>query len=257
MNNEFQEKKLRGSGGYTIAKISDEEQKLGNLGGPELFLAGIGRLEDNRFSKYFCNRCEKEYEGSPSVVFENPNEDLGEGVLLVEKGEYKCKQCDNTIAQYRKFDQIKNNEEDAGESIDNKENRSNTTHADASMEGKTIESETINEKSPLTQNENFTSIDSLKGVYAYDNDAMLVGKVEEIGLLKSQIKGKKEIGFKLSRENKSDSIIVSWNEISKIGDIILLKSEQQFSQKKIDCKSCGHENDFDSIFCESCGSQLK
>lgn len=258
MINEFQEKKLRGSGGYTIAKISDEEQKLGNLGGPELFLAGIGRLEDNRFSRYFCNKCEKEYEGSPSVVFENPNEDLGEGVLLVEKGEYKCKQCNNTIAQYRKFDQIKDNEKDTGESLDSKENLSkNTIHEDASMEGKTIENKTVNDTSPLTQNENFTSIDSLKGVYAYDNDAMLVGKVEEIGLLKSQKKGIKEIGFKLSRDNKSDSIIVSWKEISKIGDIILLKSEQQFAQKKIECKSCLYENDPDSMFCESCGSQLR
>ena len=100
------EKKLRGSGGYAIARITDEEQKKGNLGGPELFLAGIGRLEEDRFVKYHCNKCEKEYEGSPAVTYENPNEELGEGVTLIEKGEYKCRTCSATIAQYRKFDTV-------------------------------------------------------------------------------------------------------------------------------------------------------
>ncbi|MER3408072.1 MAG: hypothetical protein C4292_04805 [Nitrososphaera sp.] len=97
------EKKLRGSGGYAIAKVSDDEQKMANLGGPELFLAGIGRLDSGRFVKYFCNRCERDFEGAPTLSYENPNEDLGEGVTLAEKGEYKCRACNATIAQYRKF----------------------------------------------------------------------------------------------------------------------------------------------------------
>src|ERR1043166_3999835 len=53
----MQEKKLRGSGGFVIAHVSDEEQKKGNLGGPELFLAGVGRLPSERFVKYKCNTC--------------------------------------------------------------------------------------------------------------------------------------------------------------------------------------------------------
>src|SRR5918999_1106644 len=101
---DMSEKKLRGSGGYAIARVTDEEQKKGNLGGPELFLAGIGRLDEDRFVKHYCNKCEKAYEGSPALKFENPNEDLGEGVTLIEKGEYKCKTCNATIAHYRKFD---------------------------------------------------------------------------------------------------------------------------------------------------------
>ena len=67
-------------------------------------MAGIGRLEEDRFVKHYCNKCEKAYEGSPALVFENPNEEVGEGVTLIEKGEYKCKTCNATIAQYRKFD---------------------------------------------------------------------------------------------------------------------------------------------------------
>src|SRR5581483_3457150 len=104
MAEDMAEKKLRGSGGFAIARITEEEQKKGNLGGPELFLAGIGRLEEDRFEKYYCNKCEKEYEGAPAVIYENPNEELGEGVMLAEKGEYKCKTCNSTIAQYRKFE---------------------------------------------------------------------------------------------------------------------------------------------------------
>ena len=103
MAEDMAEKKLRGSGGFAIAKVSDDEQKMANLGGPELFLAGIGRLDADRFVKYFCNKCERDFEGAPALSYENPNEDLGEGVTLAEKGEYKCRACSATIAQYRKF----------------------------------------------------------------------------------------------------------------------------------------------------------
>jgi hypothetical protein len=102
--NDLQEKKLRGSGGYVYAKVTEDDQRRGNLGGPDLFLAGVGRLDEKRFSKYYCNKCEREYEGSPMVNYENPNEQLGEGVTLIEKGEYMCKTCNNVLAQYRKFD---------------------------------------------------------------------------------------------------------------------------------------------------------
>ena len=100
---ELKEKKLRGSGGYVIARISDYEQKKGNLGGPELFIAGIGRLPKDRILKYYCNKCEKDYPTSPDLNYENPNEDVGEGVVLIEKGEYKCSVCNAVLSQYRKF----------------------------------------------------------------------------------------------------------------------------------------------------------
>ena len=99
----LREKKLRGSGGYVYAKVTEEEQKRGNLGGPELFIAGVGRLEQDRFSKYYCNKCVKEYPGSPAISYENPNEEVGGDVILTEKGEYRCRTCNNIIALYRKF----------------------------------------------------------------------------------------------------------------------------------------------------------
>jgi hypothetical protein len=102
-NEDLEEKKLLGSGGYAIAKITEREEIKANLGIPQIFLANLGRLSEDRFLKYHCNACEKEFTGSPLIKYETPNEELGQGVILVEKGEYKCKNCDNIIAFYRKF----------------------------------------------------------------------------------------------------------------------------------------------------------
>ena len=59
MSTELRLKKLRGSGGYVMANVTDEQQMKGNLGGPDLFLAPIGRLSEDKISKHFCNTCEK------------------------------------------------------------------------------------------------------------------------------------------------------------------------------------------------------
>ena len=55
------------------------------------------------FQDIICNKCAKEYPGSPVISYENPNDELGEGVILIEKGEYKCRICNNIIALYRRF----------------------------------------------------------------------------------------------------------------------------------------------------------
>src|SRR5919206_5006944 len=157
------EKKLRGSGGYAIARITDQEQKKGNLGGPELFLAGIGRLEEERFVKYYCNKCEKQYEGPPALVFENPNEELGEGVTLVEKGEYKCKACSATIAQYRKFDAPAQQAQQAPPQVE-----------PASEEVPTPPDIKVAPTATTSvPSENFVPIQSLLGMSAYNSEAML------------------------------------------------------------------------------------
>ena len=45
MSDDVRIKKLRGSGGFVMALVTDEQQGKGNLGGPDLFLAPIGRLD--------------------------------------------------------------------------------------------------------------------------------------------------------------------------------------------------------------------
>jgi hypothetical protein len=100
---DLEEKKLLGSGGYAFAKLTEQEELRASLGVPQIFLGNIERLNEDRFSRYFCNKCAKEYPGSPVISYENPNDELGEGVILIEKGEYMCSICNNIIALYRRF----------------------------------------------------------------------------------------------------------------------------------------------------------
>ena len=98
-NEDLEEKKLLGSGGYAFAKLTEQEEIKANLGVPHIFLGNVGRLNEDRFTKYYCNKCTKEYASSPAITYENPNEQLGEDVFLIEKGEYKCKMCNNIIVK--------------------------------------------------------------------------------------------------------------------------------------------------------------
>jgi hypothetical protein len=102
-NEDLEEKKLLGSGGYVLAKLTEQEELRANLGVPKIFLANVERLNEDRFSRYFCKKCAKEYLGAPLITYESPNEKIGEGVILTGKGEYKCRICSNIIAIYRKF----------------------------------------------------------------------------------------------------------------------------------------------------------
>jgi len=231
MAEDMAQKKLRGSGGYAIARITDEEQKKGNLGGPELFLAGIGRLDEDRFVKYHCNKCEKEYEGSPAIHYENPNEELAEGVTLIEKGEYKCKTCSATIAQYRKFDV--------------------PAQQQAQVYAPRVEPATpdlVVATPPSTASDNFIPIQSLVGMSAYDSEAMLIGKVEQIGL--SRDAGSAKITIKIGNKQ------VQWDGISKIGDIVLLKISDANTTLGGRCHACGYQNEAGSAFCAECGTKL-
>jgi sporulation protein YlmC with PRC-barrel domain len=254
------EKKLRGSGGYAIARVTDEEQKKGNLGGPELFLAGIGRLEEDRFVKHYCNKCEKAYEGSPALVFENPNEEVGEGVTLIEKGEYKCKTCNATIAQYRKFDapaQTPQQQETTTTPVQVPASRGEEESPAASPPpaDPVATSTTV---SPATTtvtsgDDSFFPMQSLVGMSAYDSEAMLIGKVEQIGLRKVGGGGNARITIKVGEKE------VSWDGISKIGDIILLKGTEANPPAEAaggKCSACGYQNESDAAFCAECGTKL-
>jgi DNA-directed RNA polymerase subunit RPC12/RpoP len=102
-NEDLEEKKVLGSGGYAFVYLTENEELKFSLGVPHLFFGNIGRLDKKRFTKYYCNKCGKEYPGSPLIIYDNPNEEITEDVILLEKGEYKCIICNNIIAQYRKF----------------------------------------------------------------------------------------------------------------------------------------------------------
>jgi sporulation protein YlmC with PRC-barrel domain len=297
--NDLREKKLRGSGGYVFANVTDEEQKKGNLGGPELFLAGVGRLNEDRFSKYYCNKCEKEYEGAPAINYENPNEDLGEDVTLIEKGEYKCSTCNNIIAQYRKFNtpatqttvNAPNTSKQIQSSEDNKYKLPSSSITSEQQQQRSTAPSTIPLSNPQSRTQlfddkgtGFISIQSLVGMPAYNSEAMLIGRVAEIGLRRLQGRNM-QITLKIANEDNEDSnssssnnsssshnqsTEVSWDNISKIGDIILVAGRREVmstsdsgtdatvtnrsGNKK--CSSCGYQNQEDAVFCEECGNKL-
>jgi sporulation protein YlmC with PRC-barrel domain len=271
----FTEKKLRGSGGYTIAKVNDNEQRMANLGGPELFLAGIGRLETDRFVKYHCNKCEKDYQGAPNIQFENPNEDLGENVILVEKGEYKCKSCDYTIAQYRKFNETKENNVI---SQDNSDTEGKTEAKEEPLKKSSLSDNQKTRTNPTSNNSRksdleigYSPIEKIIGMYTYNNNAQLVGRISEIGLRKTS-KGKVQFGFKITNSD-NEIIEVEWDSIDKIGDIAILNEkgiddDTQSNKEKVDinktpsqdhkiCAHCNHKNDIESLFCEECGKKIE
>jgi sporulation protein YlmC with PRC-barrel domain len=110
----------------------------------------------------------------------------------------------------------------------------------------------------------FIPIQSVIGMPAYDSEAMLVGKVQEIGLRKSAA-GNVQLSIKISKEEEDDdSTEFLWNNISKIGDIVLLSSRVEAETKNAEsavkgsgkCPSCNYQNEDDAIFCEECGTKI-
>src|SRR6478735_5659802 len=92
----------------------------------------------------------------------------------------------------------------------------------------------------------YNPIEKILGMYTYNNNAQLIGKVNEIG----------------------------WEDIDKFGDIIILR-EKSFdtntqsiksiknNNNTIDknqnfkiCTNCKFKNDIEAIFCEECGKKI-
>ena len=72
MSEDLRDKKLLGSGDYAFAaKLTEQEEIKASLAVPQIFLGNIGRLNEDRFTKHYCNRCRKEYPGSPVTSYEN------------------------------------------------------------------------------------------------------------------------------------------------------------------------------------------
>ena len=241
MSSELRLKKLRGSGGYVMAKVTDEQQGKGNLGGPDLFLAPVGRLDYDKISKYYCNTCEKEYEGSPKIEHENPNEIVAENLVLLEKGQYICTTCGSILAEYRNFSKP---DQSAAVGI-----------AKPDFEfSQNIAATTSVALQPSYQTTSASSgvkgFGSITGLIVYDTEARKIGVVKEIGIQPDQ----SSIVLVITRNDGTD-VTIKWDEIRKIGEIVLLGG--QLSDSGLKCIKCGYANSQGSKFCESCGNKLK
>jgi len=241
MSSESRLKKLRGSGGYVIAKVTDEQQTKGNLGGPDLFLAPIGRLDPETITKHFCNTCEKEFEGSPKIEFENPNEEVAENLILAEKGQYICNSCNSSIAEYREFKK----QDEAGEI-------GNAKPVEAIVESppqQVAEPAIQTPQETVTQIGSVTSVSSIEGRAVYDENANKIGIAKQVGIDSTQ-----SMVLVLTKNDGTDGSI-PWNGIKKIGEIILLGNPEAATQPG-KCSNCGFGNKEGSKFCEECGTKL-
>ena len=249
MSSELRLKKLRGSGGYVMATVTDEQQMKGNLGGPDLFLAPIGRLDESKITKHFCNTCEKEFEGPPKIEFENPNEEVAENLVLAERGQYICKSCNASIAEYREFK--KPNEE--GEVGSAKPLDANVTTAPTveATTAPTVEATTA-PTVEATQPGSAASVSSIEGRMVIDENANKVGTAKQVG-----IDANTQSMVLVIIKNDGTEGSIPWIAIKKVGEVVLLgKPEESAAAQPGKCSECGFVNKDGSKFCEECGTKI-
>jgi sporulation protein YlmC with PRC-barrel domain len=250
MSTELRLKKLRGSGGYVMATVNDQQQMKGNLGGPDLFLAPIGRLDSQKITKYFCNTCEKEFEGSPKIEYENPNEEVAENLVLAEKGQYICNSCSATIAEYREFKK-QNETVEVGVAKPLETASQTITPQISKPEPVQVKSEISTQQA--TQPGPATAVSSIEGLVIYDENAKRVGKAKQVGIDSNQ-----SVVLLIIKNDGTEGSI-PWNSIRKVGEVILLGSPASAPQtiQPGKCSNCGFLNKEGSKFCEECGSKLQ
>ena len=294
MSSELRVKKLRGSGGYVVAALTDEQQTKASIGGPDLFLAPLCRMDTDRMSKHMCNMCDKEYEGSPEIHYENPNEEVAQGLTLVEKGRYFCKVCNSTIAEYREF--RKEDEQAAGPTAEQPQSQGWQPSVAPTP---TVAAETppappptpsppapspsapptttapqqqppqpnVTEQPPQTQQQpqpagtpsDASGVSDINGRVVYDENATKIGIVNRIG-----IDSTNAMVLVITKDGGGEEAI-PWSRVRKVGEIVLLgggPADAPVAAAAADggnsgrCGSCGFENREGSRFCEECGAKL-
>ena len=256
MSSELRVKKLRGSGGYVVAALTDEQQTKASIGGPDLFLAPLCRMDTDRMSKHMCNMCDKEYEGSPEIHYENPNEEVAQGLTLVEKGRYFCKVCNSTIAEYREF--RKEDEQAAGLTAEQPQSQEQQPSVAPTP---TVAAETpsappptpspsappptpspsappatttpqqqppqpnVAEQPPQTQQSppadtpsDASGVSDINGRAVYDENAIKIGTVNRIGIDPANA-----MVLVIAKDGGGEEAI-PWSRVRKVGEIVLLGS---------------------------------
>jgi sporulation protein YlmC with PRC-barrel domain len=257
MSSELRLKKLRGSGGYIMASVSDEQQVKGNLGGPDLFLAPIGRLDADKITKHFCNTCEKEFEGPPKIEFENPNEEVAENLVLAERGQYICNSCNASIAEYREFKKP-NEEVDVGSAKPLDPNVITPAVETAPAPAVETAPAPAVETAPApavetTQPSSATSVSSIEGRAVIDENANKIGTAKQVG-----IDGNTQSMVLVITKDDGTEGSIPWASIKKVGEVVLLgKPEETPSSQPGKCSECGFVNKDGSKFCEECGNKIQ
>ena len=246
-----------------MATVSDEQQVKGNLGGPDLFLAPIGRLDAKTITKHFCNTCEKEFEGPPKIEFENPNEEVAENLILAERGQYICNSCNASIAEYREFKKP-NEEVEVGSAkpLDPNATTAPTVEATTAPTVEATTAPTVEATTAptveattaptveATQPGSAASVSSIEGRMVIDENANKVGTAKQVG-----IDGNTQSMVLVVVKNDGTEGSIPWASIKKVGEVILLgKPEEEVQPGK--CSECKFVNKEGSKFCEECGTKI-
>ena len=257
MSSELRLKKLRGSGGYIMASVTDEQQVKGNLGGPDLFLAPIGRLDDSKITKHFCNTCEKEFEGPPKIEFENPNEEVAENLVLAERGQYICNSCNASIAEYREFKKP-NEEGEVGSAkpLDANATTAPTVEVTTAPTVEVTTAPTVEVTTAptveVTQPGSAASVSSIEGRTVIDENANKVGIAKQVG-----IDANTQSMVLVITKNDGTEGSIPWTSIKKVGEVVLLgKPEETAATQPGKCSECEFINKDGSKFCEECGTKI-
>ena len=236
-----------------MATVSDEQQVKGNLGGPDLFLAPIGRLDAERITKHFCNTCEKEFEGPPKIEFENPNEEVAENLVLAERGQYICNSCNASIAEYREFKKP-DEEVEVGSAKPLDVNAATAPTAEAAT-APTAEAATAPTAeaatAEATQPGSTASVSSIEGRIVIDENANKVGTAKQVG-----IDGNTQSMVLVIVKNDGTEGSIPWASIKKVGEVILLGNPEEPTVQPGKCSECGFVNKDGSKFCEECGTKI-
>lgn len=232
-----------------MATIGDDLQQKGNLGGPDLFLAPIGRLPEASVSSYHCNICEKAYEGCPRIDHEEPNEAVSENLVLVERGQYVCAACESPIAEYRVF-RKPDEAADAGlaHPLDGPSAPppppTGTTPAPPPQAGQAPPPPPAGD------------VSSIAGMAVYDERAVMVGTARQVGV--DSASGSLVLTVDAPDGSSSN---IPWSRVGTVGEIVVLGGDgappaQPAPAASGACASCGFANRPASKFCEQCGKAL-
>ena len=243
-----------------MATIGDDLQQKGNLGGPDLFLAPIGRLPESSVSSYHCNVCEKDYEGCPAINYESPNETVADNLVLAERGQYLCTTCESPIAEYRVFN--KPGEGDVGLAKTASEIASAQADAPMPTMPEDLPPAPGADAPPAQGADAPVSISAIAGMDVYDERARRMGTAREVGVDPSA--GSLVLTVESDAGQASS---IPWSRIGKVGDIIVLCGPSCAKPAASDspagapaqpgaCPSCQFSNKPGSKFCEQCGTQI-
>ena len=235
-----------------MATVTDEQQMKGNLGGPDLFLAPIGRLDADKITKHFCNTCEKEFEGPPKIEFENPNEEVAENLVLAERGQYICNSCNASIAEYREFNKP-NEDGEVGSAKPLDPNAVTLTEATTLTEDTTPTVEATTPTVEATTPSSAASVSSIEGRTVIDENANKIGTAKQVG-----IDSNTQSMVLVITKNDGTEGSIPWASIKKVGEVVLLgKPEEIPDSQPGKCPECGFVNKDGSKFCEECGTKLQ